>query len=467
MVQERDQTDRERRQQKQRRQRRADRRLREASRQSEVHGRTSTSPALEPGEDFERIRHVRPRQLAPALHRHVDRGPVVRADARIVDAEAGDDERARHDERRALAGRYPHADALADEIIAETGDRRVGDDAAVLDLRIDQPDGAELRAALADLFAVDAHRIARLEKAGMPLRHAQPQARNSVPQWWRSVSPGRMTVPVGHRHLQDAAGGRRQHLALGELLLDHRALGGARTSAHWSRHRRRCALRRGWPSEWCRVRTGLPRAVRSVCALASCASSPAIWASSDFICNASFSSPTVATTWPCSTSSPSLTASCDHRAADARSRRDHVGALDRGEHRLFVGQRLRRDDEAVLRERPLRQQREHSRYDKSATHDFTSSCTRRLRRRSLICANSAPASLASRRRAVDAIERADEFARLRAADRIPDGLPVAPRRHQPVLAQQREMLRHGRIADFQELRQVRRPSVPSRSADRR
>ena len=68
----RDQADGERRQQEQRRQRRADGRLREPPRQSELHGRTSTSPALQPGEDFKRVRHVRPRQLAPALHRHVD-----------------------------------------------------------------------------------------------------------------------------------------------------------------------------------------------------------------------------------------------------------------------------------------------------------------------------------------------------------------------------------------------------------
>ena len=60
-----------------------------------------------------------------------------------------------HDDALALAGRDPDADALADKIVAETGDGRIGDHAAVLDLRIDQADGAELRAAFAEFFAVD------------------------------------------------------------------------------------------------------------------------------------------------------------------------------------------------------------------------------------------------------------------------------------------------------------------------
>ena len=85
------------------------------------------------------------------------------------------DERSRHDEAGPLTGRDPHADALADEIIAEARDRRIGDHAAIFDLRIDQSDGAELRAAFAEFFAVDPHRIAGLEKSGVPLRHAQPQ----------------------------------------------------------------------------------------------------------------------------------------------------------------------------------------------------------------------------------------------------------------------------------------------------
>ena len=101
----------------------------------------------------------------------------------------------------ALAGRDPDADALADEIIAETRDRRVGDHAAILDLRIDQADGAELRAALAEFLAVDAHRIAGLEKAGVPLRHAQPQDEILLRHGGDGFA-GQDDGAGGHRHLQ-------------------------------------------------------------------------------------------------------------------------------------------------------------------------------------------------------------------------------------------------------------------------
>ena len=95
--------------------------------------------------------------------------------------------------------------------------------------------------------------------------------------------------------------------------------------------------------------------VRSVCAWANWASRPAICASSDFICSASFSSPMVAITWPCLTAIAFLHGKFDHRAADARARRHDIGAFDRGEDRLFVGNRLRRDDEGLLGERLLAQ----------------------------------------------------------------------------------------------------------------
>ena len=126
-----------------------------------------------------------------------------------------------------LAGRDPHADALADEIIAEAGNRRIGDHAAIFDLRIDQTNGAELRAALAELLAVDPHRIAHLKKTGMPLRHAQPQNEILFCHGGDGFT-GQDDRASRHRHLQNAAGGRRKHIAFGDLLLDHRAFGGAR-----------------------------------------------------------------------------------------------------------------------------------------------------------------------------------------------------------------------------------------------
>ena len=55
------------------------------------------------------------------------------ANAGIVNAKVGGDERSRNNEAGALAGRYPQIDALADEV-AETRDDRIGDHAAIFDL---------------------------------------------------------------------------------------------------------------------------------------------------------------------------------------------------------------------------------------------------------------------------------------------------------------------------------------------
>ena len=70
-------------------------------------------------------------------------------------------------------GRNPDLDPLSEEIVPEAGDMRISDDAAVFDLRIDERDRAEARAALADIVAVDPDPVADLKEARVTLRHAQ------------------------------------------------------------------------------------------------------------------------------------------------------------------------------------------------------------------------------------------------------------------------------------------------------
>src|SRR5450759_753423 len=186
--------------------------------------------------------------------------------------------------------------------------------------------------------------------------------------------------------------------------------------------------------------------VRSVCAWANWASRPAICASSDFICSASFSSPMVATTCPCLTPSPSFTASSTtvpplRAGAGTKLALSTVANTAFSSATVFGATTKVSCDSAACA------------YSASAA-----ATTRPIRIRispQLSHANlAAPVPNASRSgRAIDPIERTHELARLRATDRIPDGLPVAPRRHQSVLAQQGQVLRHGRVADFQQRRQ--------------
>ena len=72
--QQRDQARRQRREQEQRRQRRADRRPRQPAGKAEVHGCTSTSPALTP-ERISSPSGCRRRAIAAALHRRLDQLP--------------------------------------------------------------------------------------------------------------------------------------------------------------------------------------------------------------------------------------------------------------------------------------------------------------------------------------------------------------------------------------------------------
>ena len=70
-----------------------------------------------------------------------------------------------------LAARDPHPHALADEAVGKAVDARIGGDAAIGDLRVDQGDLAGARAAAGEVVGVDAHRVARLEQARVALSY--------------------------------------------------------------------------------------------------------------------------------------------------------------------------------------------------------------------------------------------------------------------------------------------------------
>ena len=116
---------------------------------------------------------------------------------------------------------------LADEIIAEAGDACIGDDPPILDLRVDERDGAEAGRSLRQVFAVEADRIAGLQEARMALRH--PQTQHEILLGDRGDRfAAHHHAAHRHRHGEHAPGGRRQHIAFGELLRHHGAFVGAR-----------------------------------------------------------------------------------------------------------------------------------------------------------------------------------------------------------------------------------------------
>ena len=256
--------------------------------------------------------------------------------------------KAGHDEARALAGRDPDADPLADEIIAETGDACIGDDAAVFDLRIDELDRAELGAALAEVFAVDPDRIAGLEEARMALRHAQAQHEILLGDG-RDRFAANTTVPAvtGTVSTRPAVGASTLPSVSCCSITERSACA---PSAHWWRRHRRSAPHRAVAFAVVPCANSSSARSRSVWAWASCASRPEICASSDF------------TAAPASRRRPSpppgparrdrpLHRKLHHGAADPRTRRRDIDALDGGEHGLLVGDRRRRYDKGFLSER--------------------------------------------------------------------------------------------------------------------
>ena len=166
-----------------------------------------------------------------------------------------------------------------------------------------------------------------------------------------TVSPGRMTVPVVTGTFSTRPAGRRQHVAFGDLLLDHRALGGARLQRVGcdvercarlvERRLRHGALAReqifGAGEIGLRLRDlGFERGNLRVERL-HLQRELLVADGGDHL--------------PLLDRIAFLDGERHHGAADARPRRHHVGAFHRGEHRLFVGHLFRRDDESLLRKR--------------------------------------------------------------------------------------------------------------------
>ncbi len=269
------------------------------------HGCTSTSPALTP----ERISS--PSGISAvgcvlaALHRHLDRvAALLLAQADIVEAEPGGDELGRDHVARARAGADPDPHAVADEEVAEIGNLGVGDDAAVLDLRIDQGDRAGGALGRAELGGDRGGSGRRASAAAAWRSGMRRRSRNGCSPMVATVSPFSTTDARGQRHRQHAPGDRRQHRALVELLLRSRRARRCARAARWWRPRPRCAPDRARPSGRSPGGTACRRASGRSAPGRAGSSRPAICASSELSCSSSFSSPTTAMTWPCFTASP-------------------------------------------------------------------------------------------------------------------------------------------------------------------
>ena len=185
----------------------------------------------------------------------------------------------------------------------------------------------------------------------MALRHAQAQHEILLGDARHRLA-GQDHGAGGDRDLQHAAGGRRQYLAFGQLLLDHRALGdagavrvgrniesgarlveaGLRDSALGEQvfGAGKIALRlrqlRLQPGDLRIERLQLQHELL----VADGGNDLALL---DFVAF--------------------LDGKLGDGAADAGARRHHIGALDGGEHGLLVGNRLRLDRESLLRQRLL------------------------------------------------------------------------------------------------------------------
>ena len=205
----------------------------------------------------------------------------------------------------------------------------------------------------------------------MAFRHAQPQ--HEILLRHRGDRLARQDHGAGrHRHLQHAAGGRRQHLAFGDLLLDDRAFGGARLQ------RVGCDVEGGARLIERRLRNGAAReqilgASEIVLRLGDLRLQPGNLRIERLHLQRELLVADGRDDLTLLDAVAFLDGKLDHRAADARARRHDVGAFDGGKDRLFVGHRFRRDGEGLLRNRRLRQQRKHGHHGKSGTHYYFTS----------------------------------------------------------------------------------------------
>ena len=164
-------------------------------------------------------RHTyRPWQVASGLDRNVDRGrPLAQPDIvsrpnRLATNEAGI--------TRAVRLPADTHTAPANEIVGEAFDVGVGHHTPILDLRLNELNGAKPRVGFAEFLGINTQRVSGLEKIGVAPGNTQPQheilfgdMRHGIPGEHDSAGP--------QRNPEHAARRRRHDVALSNLLLDH------------------------------------------------------------------------------------------------------------------------------------------------------------------------------------------------------------------------------------------------------
>src|SRR5579863_9616056 len=100
---------------------------------------------MEARENFDAITQIGCRIVFAALHGDFDSLATSLQEPRIIDAKARRQKMAGDDDGLPHPSRDPHADTLADEIVAEARNGCVRHDVAIVDLGIDELDGAKAR----------------------------------------------------------------------------------------------------------------------------------------------------------------------------------------------------------------------------------------------------------------------------------------------------------------------------------
>src|ERR1051325_1561697 len=130
---------------------------------------------MEGRENFDAVSQIRCRLVFAALHGDFDSLATSLQEPRIIDAKARRQKMARDDNGLPRASRDPYADTLADEIVAEARNGRVRHDMAIVDLGIDELDGAKARTVQAKFVAVQANGIASLHITSMAFGDFKPE----------------------------------------------------------------------------------------------------------------------------------------------------------------------------------------------------------------------------------------------------------------------------------------------------
>ena len=200
----------------------------------------------------------------------------------------------------------------------------------------------------------------------MPLGHAQAQHEIFLGDARHRLARQDHRA-CGDRNLEHAAGGRCQHLAFGQLLLDHRAFGDAGAMSvgrdiEGGAHLIETRLWNGALGEQVFGAGEIALGLREL----------RLEPGDLRIERLELQHELLVADGRQHLALLDLVALLDgqlgHGAADARARRHDIGALDGGEHGLFVGGRFRRHRESLLRQRGLGGESEQSNDRRGDTH---------------------------------------------------------------------------------------------------